>query len=299
MLKNFIRALRLPFISASALPFIFGSLSAGRIADWSAFYLGLGAGIFAHLSANLINDYADSRSGADWQDTRFYGFFGGSKLIQEKIFSEQFYLGAALCCAFLAAVSAICLAAVLRRLLPLGLFLAIIFLSWSYSARPLQLAYRRLGEIIIFLLFGPAPVMGGYFIQTGIFPDWRSFLLSLPFGFLTCAILFANEVPDYAQDLKAGKLNWVGLTGARRAFILYLCLTILAYAAIAWALILKYLGWLAWGAFIFVFLGLRAAKVLKENFDLKDRLIESSRLTIIQQNAVGVALILSLILCKR
>ncbi len=296
MLKNVIRALRLPFVSASVLPFIFGSLIHGKVVNWPGFFLGIATVISTHLSANLINDYADSRSGADWQDLRFYNFFGGSKLIQEKIFSERFYLGAALICALLAACCVVCLALILRSFLPLVLSLAIMFLGWSYSTPPLRFSYRRLGEVIIFLLFGPAPVMGGYFIQSGIFPDWRGFILSLPFGMLTCAILFANELPDYAEDKKAGKLNWVSLTGAKAAFALYLCLIALAYGAIIWAIILKYLGSLAAFSFIFIPLGLKAAKILRRNFSDKDKLIESSRLTIILQGGVSIILILTLLL---
>ena len=81
MLKNIIRALRLPFLSASILPFVFGSLVVRKQFNLPAFILGLMAAAFTHLSANLINDYADSKSGVDWQDKRFFGFFGGSKLI--------------------------------------------------------------------------------------------------------------------------------------------------------------------------------------------------------------------------
>ncbi|MFA5096893.1 MAG: hypothetical protein WC478_06095, partial [Candidatus Omnitrophota bacterium] len=83
MTKKIIRALRLPFISASILPFVFGSLIARQDFNMLGFTLGLLAVIFTHLSANLINDYFDSKSGVDWRDGNFYGFFGGSKLIQE------------------------------------------------------------------------------------------------------------------------------------------------------------------------------------------------------------------------
>src|SRR5437763_501003 len=92
MISNLIRALRLPFFSASALPFVFGSLISWPVFNVATFCLGLVGAVSAHLSANLINDYADSLSKADWQDRAFYGFFGGSKLIQEGVFSEQLYL---------------------------------------------------------------------------------------------------------------------------------------------------------------------------------------------------------------
>ena len=221
MITRIIRALRLPFISASVLPFVFGSLIKRQGFNLKGFLLGAIAVIAAHLSANLINDYADSKSGADWQDKNFYGFFGGSKLIQERVFSEGSYLKGAI---FFVAISGLCiilLAINLKSLSPLVYYSVIIFLSWSYSQKPLQLSYHKLGELMIFLLFGPVPVMGGYFIQTGVFPNLESFCLSLPFGFLTCAILYANEVPDYNDDLQVGKLTWVSLLGSSGAFLLY------------------------------------------------------------------------------
>lgn len=64
----------------SLLPFILGLISVAGM----------------HLGANLINDYADSLSGADWQDRQFWKFFGGSKFIQEGILSPQWYLVSAI-----------------------------------------------------------------------------------------------------------------------------------------------------------------------------------------------------------
>jgi len=105
MIKNIIRAFRLPFLSASILPFIFGSLIKRGNFNLVGFLLGLVAASTTHLSANLLNDYADAKSGVDWRDRNFYKFFGGSKLIQEKVLSESFYLCAAVIFALLAGVS--------------------------------------------------------------------------------------------------------------------------------------------------------------------------------------------------
>ena len=65
---NLVRACRLPFINASVLPFIFGSLINHRNFNLLYFILGLIAVSATHISANLINDYADALSGADWLD---------------------------------------------------------------------------------------------------------------------------------------------------------------------------------------------------------------------------------------
>jgi len=295
-IKNIVRALRLPFLSASLLPFIFGSLIERSSFHAKGFILGLSAVIATHLSANLINDYADSKSGADWQDQRFYGLFGGSKLIQEKVFSEEFYLRLAIFFALVSAISVLLLAFVLNTLSVIGFYLIIIFLSWSYSFGPLRFSYRRLGEVFIFLLFGPCLVMGGYFIQTGIFPDAKSFILSLPLGLLTTAILFSNEIPDFADDRKAGKLTWVCFTGTHQAYRLYFLLVFLAFFWVAVGVFLGFLKVIALLSFIFLIPAFKAIRIIKDFHAQKDKLLESSRLTIALQTMVGIVLIGSVLL---
>ena len=294
--KYIIRALRLPFLSASILPFVFGSLIKVHNFNFSGFFLGLIAVAATHLSANLINDYADSKSGADWQDLNFYKFFGGSKLIQEKLLPEKFYLKAAVFFALIASLCVLLLSFVLKSIFVLVIYLAIIILSWSYSEKPLQFSYHRLGEIFIFILFGPALVMGGYFIQTGIFPDLRSFLASVPFGLFTTAILFANEVPDFLGDKKAGKLNWVSISGSKQAFLLYYLLMIMAFSAILLNVFLGYLKPWALLAFVFILPVAKAGIILKNYPDDKARLVSSSKLTIAVQTLSSMVLIGAIII---
>jgi len=294
-LNNGVRALRLPFTLASVFPFIAGSFLAGRGCKPVTFLLGLLAVVGTHLSANLMNDYADSKSGVDWQDRRFFGFFGGSKLIQENVFSERSYLLGAVIF-FLLGFSCIgILAYILRSMSILLFYISIVAVAWLYSHKPLQLSYRRLGEAAIFLLFGPVPVMGGYFIQTKIFPTLEGFCVSLPFAFLTTAILFANEVPDFPEDAKAGKLTWVSIVGPRRAYVLYAFLVFCALVSVAGGVMLGYLHILALGALIFVVPLAKATCVLKAGFNDKMRLIESSRLTILSQACVGIVVIIGAI----
>lgn len=296
MVANIVRALRLPFIAASILPFVFGSLIRRQHFNLAGFLLGLVAVAATHLSANLINDYADSKSGVDWQDRNFYQFFGGSKLIQENVFSERFYLQLAVFFAIISGLSVVLLAINLNNLSVLAWYLVIIFLGWQYSAKPLQFSYHRLGEAVIFLLFGPALVAGGYFIQTMTFPALDSFLLSLPFGFLTTAILFTNEIPDAGDDIKAGKLTWVSFSGIQRAFLLYYLLVLFAFLSILLNVALGYLNPFAFFALIFMVPAYKAANILKQYPGDKVRLIQSSKLTIASQAGVSVILIVSAVI---
>ncbi|MDD4910524.1 MAG: prenyltransferase [Candidatus Omnitrophica bacterium] len=296
VIEKYVRALRLPFITASILPFIAGSLIDRTDFGFTAFLLGLAAVISTHLGANLINDYADSKTGTDWQDIRPYGLFGGSKLIQEGVFSERFYLRLSLICFSLASICIVTLAALLGSGLAVIFYLLVLFLGFSYSCPPLRLSYRRLGELTVFLLFGPAPVMAGYFLQTGAFPDLMPFMLSLPFGFLTAMILFSNEVPDFQDDLRSGKRTLVGLTGADRAFLLYRVLIAAVFLSIIVNIAFGYLSAYALLSFAFIPVFLKAGGILKCYYNDKNKLVESSRITIMAHTFLSIALILDLIL---
>lgn len=297
--KDLVRALRLPFITATVLPFAAGSLLAKNNFHPFNFTLGLIAAIFTHLGANLINDYADSRSGVDWQDKNFYDFFGGSKLIQEGVFSQGFYLrlgGVFFTLAFLSVIGS---ALLLKTPLPIIFYILILILAWSYSEKPLQLSYHRLGEPVIFILFGPALVMGGYFFQTGIFPTWEGLMASLPFGILTTVILFANEIPDFATDQKLGKKTWVSFLKPEKSVYLYYCLVTFAFLSIIAGVGLKYLGLFSLASFFLLPLALKAGKILSRHSRDKLKLIDSSRMIINLQFLVGLILILDIAICKR
>lgn len=290
-LAEFAAALRLPFISVSILAFIFGSLIDRNNFNILTFLLGLLSAIATHIGANLINDYADSKSGVDWQDLKPYKFFGGSKFIQSGRLEERFYLRAAVFCFILAFSCVLALTIIIGQPHAILFYPLIMFMGWAYSYKPLKLSYRRIGEPVIFLLFGPTLVMGGYFIQTGIFPDLKSFLLSLPFGILTLAILFANEIPDYPDDIKSGKITWVSFLGAGKSYLLYLALIACVFITIVVNLRLGILGKTAYFSFIFILPAIKAAGILKNHYSDKEELVISSRLTILMHTLVSMALI--------
>jgi 1,4-dihydroxy-2-naphthoate octaprenyltransferase len=296
--RYLVRALRLPFVAASILPFIAGSFLAGNSIDGLRLFLGLSAVICTHLGANLLNDYADSRSGADYKDIRYFGFFGGSKLIQEGILKESFYLNTGLFFLAAAVFSVIALAFLMKSGSVLLYSALVIILTASYSCKPLQLSYRRMGEAVVFILFGPAAVMGGYFIQTGVFPDARSFILSLPFGLLTVAILFSNEVPDFADDRNSGKHTLVSVFGPYNAYTFYGALVAMAFISILAAIFSGVTSPIAIASFFFIFMPLRAFKTIRQFPEDKVNLLESSGLTVALQAIIGVILIIG-VLCRK
>jgi len=286
------RALRFPFVTASALPYVCGGLYTRAPFRFWPFLLGLASVVFTHLAANLINDYADSLSGADAHDRTYYGFFGGSKLIQEGRLSQRWYLLAASGFAAMAACSvALLLVLQLAPAVTLVYFSGALVLAWSYSHGPLRFAYRGWGEFVVFLLFGPVCVAGGMFLQLGYVPWLTAACLSLPFGLLTVGILVANEVPDAVDDAAAGKRTLVVRLGAPAGHRLYAGLVAAAFAWITVAVLVGEANpWLltslaaapvAWAA----------VRILGKSWRNKAELVRSSQLAILLQTLVGIALI--------
>jgi 1,4-dihydroxy-2-naphthoate octaprenyltransferase len=77
-------------------------------------------------------------------------------------------------------------------------------ISLFYTAPPLKLVHRGLGELCVALGFGPIMVLGAYYVQTGAY-DLEPLLASIPVGILIALILYLNEVPDRPADAAAGK----------------------------------------------------------------------------------------------
>ncbi len=293
MLWILARALRLPFSLASALPYILGAVGAGGglHLHWMNFALGLVAVLATHLSANMINDYADSKSGLDWRDTRHYGLFGGSKLIQERVLSERFYVNGAVVLALIGATCVATIAVLLSSWIVPGIYFAVLLLAWSYSCRPLRLSYRGFGEPVVFLLFGPVAVAAGYFCQTSAMPPPAILVLSAPMGLLTTSMLVANEVPDVRDDVSAGRRNWVSSAGIEKGYLLYCALVAGAFGAVVLGVGYGWSGSISLLSLAAAFPALAAARVLKVHYSDKARLVFSSRLAIAAHVTVGCALI--------
>lgn len=290
------QALRAPFLGASILPYVAGALLAPPPMRWGIFLLGLAAVAGTHLGANLINDYADTGSGVDTQDADRYGLFGGSKLIHTGDLPAAFFLHGAMTAFGIAALAVLALCVSTGRWDIVGFGLLILLLAWAYSCPPLKLSYRFLGEPVILLLFGPAVVMGGHSLQSGAFPAAESALLALPFGLLTTLVLFANEVPDHAQDMAGGKRTWVHGVGPGSAYRLYAAIASAALVALVCCIVAGVLSPWACVGLLSVVPIVKAARILARPPRSRPQCLQSSKLTLAVQSFVSLVIILDLVL---
>jgi len=75
-----------------------------------------------------------------------------------------------------------------------------------YTGGPKPLGYMGLGDLLVLLYFGPVAIAGTYFVQRHSLPP---LLLTLAPGFLSCAILTANNLRDEQTDRSVGKKTLV------------------------------------------------------------------------------------------
>ena len=201
----FLRATRLPFLTATLVPILLGIAVAGWTNgfNWWLALLTVIGGAFIHLGINVANDVFDTRSGADEANVNPTQFSGGSRVILYGLLSQrQMELLAAGCYAVGIAIGVLLASQAGWELLWVGVAGALI--GFFYTAPPLQLVHRGLGEICVFLGFGPIMALGAYFVQAGQY-DLEPLLASIPVGILVALILYVNEVPDRPADAAAGK----------------------------------------------------------------------------------------------
>lgn len=229
-LQRYWLAVRPGFLVASLAPALLGVAAfaqQGGQVSLLLLCLTLLATALAHAGINVLNDYYDDVNGTDRvNQQRIFPFTGGSRFIQNGVLSagETFLFGALLLSA------AMLLGIGLAWLSGSGLLwvgVVGILLGWGYSAPPLRLNSRGLGEIAVALGFGILTPLGAWFVQAGEMA-WYPVLASLPLSLLLMNILLINQFPDREADAASGKHHWVVRYGVEKAARLYLTIVILS-----------------------------------------------------------------------
>lgn len=287
-----VRASRYEFFTGVLAPAVVG----GAVAYWEKGTLHGGLLLLTllgllglHAAANLANDYFDHLSGNDEVNVSFVRpFTGGSRVIQQGLAAPREVLAAALLCMAGGAVIGLLLTW-LRGWSVLALGLVGGLTGFFYSAPPLALGYRGLGEIFIALDFGVLPVLGTYYVQTRTFSS-AALWASLPVALLILAVLWINQFPDYDADRAVGKRHWVVRLGRRRAGDVYVGLLALTYLLLLVAVAVEALPPLVLLVLLTLPLAARGMNVAAREYDHPRRLAPANAAT------VGVHLLFAVLL---
>ncbi|MFO1393022.1 MAG: 1,4-dihydroxy-2-naphthoate polyprenyltransferase [Steroidobacteraceae bacterium] len=218
-------AIRPATLTASAAPVLVGTGAAwadGVFSAGPALAALLGAALL-QVGANFANDVFDFERGADNADR-----LGPQRATQQGWISAAqmkramwlAFAGAALVGIYLTAVAG-------WPVLAAGLLS--IAAAYLYTGGPKPYGYLGLGDLSVFLFFGPVAVAGTYFVQ-GLSLSPLVFLAAIPIGTLATAILAVNNLRDIETDARAGKLTLAVRLGDGPTRGYYLLLLAIAYA---------------------------------------------------------------------
>jgi 1,4-dihydroxy-2-naphthoate octaprenyltransferase len=239
-----------------------------------------------HAGVNVLNDWCDHLNGTDAANVdRIYPFTGGSRFIQNGVLSPDAMRNFAFALFGIAVVGGLTLAAVVGPgLIAYGL--AGVLVGWAYSARPLALNSRGLGEACIVVTFGLV-VGGADFVQRGAF-SWTPLLAGAAYALMTTNILYINQFPDRAADIAAGKLHWVARLPVAQARWGYGVILLAAAASIVLPVLGDALPLGALLALLGLAPALHAFRVLLRNAATPPALAPAIQATIVSAHLVGV-----------
>lgn len=256
-----------------------------------AFFITLVGAILVHGATNVLNDYFDTKYNVDTimaPTTKYrpHPIIGGY-LSKKEVLSESIIMYLlALICGFILIIYFsnkifyICL---------IGLFISIF-----YTGKPIALKYRALGEIAVFIIWGPLMVLGSYMVQRDMF-SFDALLISIPQGLLVALVLFANNARDTRFD-ESRKIKTLGMfqekTGNIKIFFLFLSFT---YIYTLFMIIFGVITPIGIIVFLSIFVAIKILRKFKESFT-DDADAQTSKLVNIYGGLLCVTLLLEKII---
>jgi 1,4-dihydroxy-2-naphthoate octaprenyltransferase len=178
--------------------------------------------LLLQVASNLANDLFDFRSGADTAER-----LGPPRAAALGLLSQRELMAGTAVVVGLAAIVGLSLVGVGGwPILVLGV-LAIVS-AVAYTGGPWPYGYRGLGEVFVFVFFGPVAVAGTTYLQT-LTLEPLALAASVPVGALITAILVVNNLRDIDQDRRAGKRTLAVRLGVRGAVLEFGVLVAVAY----------------------------------------------------------------------
>jgi 1,4-dihydroxy-2-naphthoate octaprenyltransferase len=210
-------------LPAAIAPVVVATALVGDDFNWFRAALALKVAIWLQIGVNFANDYSDGVKGTDTDRV------GPTRLVASGLASASSVKSAAFISFGIASIAGAWLALLTS---PWLILIGVISIAaaWGYTGGKNPYGYRGLGELSVFLFFGVVATMGTYYVQTERI-TLLSFIVSIPMGALSCAILAINNLRDRPKDALVGKLTVAVRIGDRNARSMYVALLALAHLA--------------------------------------------------------------------
>jgi 1,4-dihydroxy-2-naphthoate octaprenyltransferase len=211
----------------------FSSVTIGTLIAWwitgdfnlLLYLVAFGGMIAFHAATNLINDFYDVKHGVDRMGaptTRYRPHPVASGAEQPRTIG--LWAGIFYACTFLAAAYL----SLLRGPWILALAGLGVIGSLLYTADPVILKARGLGEVTVFLMWGPLIPLGAYLVQTGVLSVVPA-LMAIPVGLLVALVLLANNIRDIDYDGSVGMRTIPVIIGKTNGSRLYKAVLLATY----------------------------------------------------------------------
>lgn len=294
-IQLYFAATRPSFLNATLAACLLGLVSAiysGVTFHLSTAILTILLALIVHAGVNVLNDYFDALNGADAINTeRLYPFTGGSRFIQNDVFS----ISQTANFAYLLLAIAIFGGLYLAWLVGFGLIVigAIgVLIGWAYSASPLSLNGRGLGELCVLVGF-LGVVIGADFVQRHTL-SFQPIIIGMPYALLVTNLLYINQFPDRKADATAGKRHLVVMLQLKYAVLIYPLLAVIAGVWLFYFIAIGNLPVQAFLAALPLILSARAAWILRRFAATPTKLLTAIKLTLAAM--LSHALLLTLVM---
>jgi 1,4-dihydroxy-2-naphthoate octaprenyltransferase len=193
--------------------------------------------LLAHASNNLINDYFDWKLGTD--DKNYPRVKYSPHPIVSGLLTEKQLLGGFFMFNFIELFIMIYLWITVGKWVPV-FAIAGFLLSVFYVAPPVKLKYKGLGELAIFLIWGPFITAGSYYVVTGTL-NLNIFLISIPYGLVVTNVLMGKHLDKYEKDKEKGVKTLPVVLGFKNSIVFTKVITISFFIIITILSVLKIL----------------------------------------------------------
>jgi 1,4-dihydroxy-2-naphthoate octaprenyltransferase len=218
-LNKWLIGARIKTLPAAISPVLIGTSYAEQI-TWINAALALIVALFLQIAVNYANDYSDGIKGTDQNR------IGPIRLVASGLASAVAVRNAAYISFLIAAIAG----SILSFNISMWLFIIggiSILAAWGYTGGKKPYGYIGFGELSVFVFFGLVATIGSYYIQSEEL-NWQIFLLSIPVGCLSCAVLVINNLRDLSNDKLVGKRTLAVLLGDNKTRNFYIVLLVIS-----------------------------------------------------------------------
>ncbi|MFB9164210.1 1,4-dihydroxy-2-naphthoate polyprenyltransferase [Arthrobacter psychrochitiniphilus] len=219
---QWIAGARLRTLPMAIAPVIIGTGAAYDLGalHWGRAVLAALVALLLQIGVNYANDYSDGIRGTD--EVRV----GPLRLVGSGVAKASHVKMAAFAALGLAMVAGLALVLLSQAWWLLLVGAGAVLAAWGYTGGKNPYGYMGLGDVFVFIFFGPVATLGTTFTQAGQVST-AAVLGSIGTGLIAVALLMANNVRDIPTDTEVGKRTLAVRLGDKNARLSYVVMLVL------------------------------------------------------------------------